>query len=97
MISGIGSGIGSAQALRALQAFKADENIIQKNNLQVEENKEEFDLSFNNSNDILRNDISQMQADDIKQVAKTVETDLSNADINYGMTYGRSVIVDYSA
>lgn len=97
MIGGIGSGIGSSQALRALNAFKADEQIIQKNNPKIDEQKEEFDLNFDKNQDVLRPDVSQFKADDIKQYAQAIDMDLTNSDINYGMTYGRSVIVDYSA
>jgi hypothetical protein len=45
------------------------------------------------------NDISILKDQDlneIKQFAKTVgENNLSNDDIQYGLTYGRSVIADY--
>ncbi|MEI8128440.1 MAG: hypothetical protein WCG95_02380, partial [bacterium] len=45
-----------------------------------------------NDNNILKN----QNIDEIKQVAQNVgESNLSNEDIQYGITYGRSVIADY--
>ena len=78
--------INPVQMLSALSAFKASE--------QVQENRipETSDGIEINDNNILKN----QDTNEIRQFAKIAgEENLSNEDIQYGLTYGRSVIADY--
>lgn len=80
------SNINPIQMLNAVSAFKASE--------QVQENKvpETSDGIEINDTNILKN----QNTDEIRQFAKIAgEENLSNEDIQYGLTYGRSVIADY--
>lgn len=43
--------------------------------------------------DIFKN----IDVDDIKKSAQSIGEDISEEDIKYGLTYGRSVLADYSA
>lgn len=88
MLNAIGSSnINPVQMFNAVNAFKTSEKILDNNNIQ--------DVS----DGININDSSILEAqnlEEIKQVAKNVgEEELSNEDIQYGLTYGRSVIADY--
>ena len=87
MINAIGTpNVNSVQMLNALNAFKSSEKIQDKQTPDVSEGTE-----INDSSILENQDIS-----DIKQFAKIAgEENLSNEDIKYGLTYGRSVIADY--
>lgn len=87
MINAVGTqGINPLQMLNAVNAFKATEQ-IQKN--EMPEIPDGIDV---NDSSILNN----QDTSEIKQFAKIVgEENLSNDDIKYGLTYGRSVIADY--
>lgn len=74
------------QMLNALNAFKASES-PEKNNI-----SEPTDGIEINDQSILQN----QNLDEIKTFAKNAgEENLSNEDIQYGLTYGRSVIADF--
>jgi hypothetical protein len=82
--------VNKLQMFNALNAFKpkaadAEEQVLQ--NLSD-------GIDVKDSNDILKNqDISE-----IKNIAQSIGEDkISDDDIKYGLTYGRSVIADYSA
>lgn len=80
------SNINPIQMLNAVSAFKASE--------QVQDNKipEISDGIGINDSSILKN----QNTDEIRQFAKIAgEDNLTNEDIQYGLTYGRSVIADY--
>lgn len=80
------SNINPVQIFSAVNAFKASGS-IQDNN--VPETSDGIEI---NDNNILKN----QDTDEIRQFAKIVgEENLSNEDIQYGLTYGRSVIADY--
>ena len=73
----------------ALNAFKSTQ--IQPQDTAVQEVSDGLDI---NENNVLKN----QNLDEIKQFAKAAGgDDISNEDIKYGVTYGRSVIADYSA
>jgi len=86
MVNSIGtSNINPVQMFNAVNAFKSSGQ-IQDN--PVAELSDGIDVNDN----ILQN----QNIDEIKQFAKTAgEENLSNDDIQYGVTYGRSVIADY--
>ncbi|MEI8377022.1 MAG: hypothetical protein WCF95_00630 [bacterium] len=98
MISGItGGNFTGAQALRALDAFKMDENIVKGVQKQIEEAAPEQVAIQEDVNLSLRNDMSMQKASEIKQYGQMFDINISNSDINYALSYGRSVIVDYKA
>lgn len=63
----------------------------QKQDINLQQNEVETNII---DNSILRN----INIDEIKQYANSVgEVNLSEEDIKYGLRFGRSVLVDYSA
>jgi hypothetical protein len=98
MINAIaGANFTGTQALRAINAFKMDEKIVQGVQKQFEETTQEQSTIQENSNIALRNEISLQKAEEIKQYGQMFDINISNSDINYALTYGRSVIADYKA
>lgn len=90
MVNAVGNNnnINPVQMFTALNAFKASGQI--QDNSKIVEPSDGIEI---NDNDILKN----QDLDEIKQFAKTVgEDNLSTEDIQYGVTYGRSVIADYA-
>lgn len=87
MVNAIGSsGINPVQMFNAVNAFKATET---KADNKILEPSDGIDI---NDNSVLQ----EQNVDEIKQFAKNAgEENLTNDDIRYGMTYGRSVIADY--
>lgn len=87
MVNSINStNINPIQMFNAVSAFKASSPVEES---QIPETSDGTNI----------NDSSLLQAQDlseIKEFAKKVgEENLSNDDIQYGLTYGRSVIADY--
>jgi len=81
------SNINPIQMQNALSAFKATEQA--QNGNKIPETSDGIDI---NDNSVLKN----QDTDEIKQFAQIAgEDNLSNEDIQYGLTYGRSVIADY--
>lgn len=90
MVNPIGiSGVNPIQYLNAANAFKAShaeapEQIIPEFSDGIGINQEKL--------------ISDNDMEEIKQLAKSAgEENISDDDIKYGITYGRSVIADYVA
>lgn len=82
--------VNTVQMFNALNAFKPKEATSEEPLLQ--EVSEGLDVE--GSKDILKN----QNLDEIKNIAQSVgESEISDEDIQYGLTYGRSVIADYSA
>lgn len=88
MLNAVGtSNINPVQMFNAVNAFKSSEQVQEK---QIPEISDGIQI---NDNNVLKN----QNIDEIKQVAQNVgEANLSNEDIQYGITYGRSVIADYT-
>lgn len=89
MVNAIGGSgnINSVQMFSALNAFKANEQVSENKTV----NEPSDGLEVNDTN-LLKN----QNLDEIKQFAQMVgEENLSTEDIQYGLTYGRSVIADY--
>lgn len=81
------SNINPVQMFNAVNAFKSSGHIQEAN--KVTEPSDGIDL---NDSSILKN----QDTDEIKQFAKIAgEENLSDEDIQYGLTYGRSVIADF--
>lgn len=90
MVGSIGlSNINSVQMFSAVNAFKAAQAPAQEQTM-----PEISDGLGVNDNTILQN----QNLEEIKQFAKIAgENNISDDDIQYGITYGRSVIADYIA
>lgn len=88
MVNAISSqNINPVQMFNAVNAFKASDNLQNKDII-----PEVSDGIQINDNSILEN----QDTEEIRQFAKIAgEENLSNDDIQYGLTYGRSVIASY--
>ncbi len=96
MVNGIGTtnlNFSQINGMTALNAFRADEKTVQK----AKQPEKEPEINEILPNEKLRNEISFQKADEIKQFGQLFDINISNSDINYAFTYGRSVIVDYKA
>lgn len=91
MIGGISTGTtNSIQAFTAANAFKATQEMFNKKP-QVEDNTPSgVDLKDNN---ILLKEQNLAEIRDIARIAG--KNNLTDEEIKYGLTYGRSVIADY--
>lgn len=92
MLNGISSGAtNSVQAFTAINAFKNSQEALKKDNFKVEDNTPSgVDLKDNNGL------LKDQDVEDIRKYAKIAgEENLTNEDIKYGLTYGRSVIAEY--
>jgi len=88
MVNAISNNINPIQMLNALSAFKAADQV--QDTSKIPETSDGIDI---NDNNILKN----QNTDEIRQFAQIAgEDNLSNEDIQYGLTYGRSVIADYA-
>ena len=87
MINAIGNtNINPVQMFNAMNAFKISEKPIEA---KIPETSDGINI-----NDV--NILENQNLDEIKNLAKIIgEENLSNDDIQYGLTYGRSVIADY--
>ncbi len=80
--------INPIQMMSAMNAFKATEQV--QENSRIPETSDGIDI---NDSSILKN----QDTEEIRQFAQIAgEDNLTNEDIQYGLTYGRSVIADYS-
>lgn len=103
MVDGISlNGISSLQLLRASNAFKASK--IKNNNeedidqqLDVPQQAEEVSLKSDFVTESKFNNFNPDSMSEIKNLAQKMDEDLTEDDIKYGMMYGRSVLVDYTA
>jgi len=92
MISAIG-GNNSLQMVNALNAFKADSTVNKDTNSFANiDTSNGINLADNN------NLLGKIDVNELRNCAQKVgEMDLTDDDIKYGLTYGRSVIADYLA
>lgn len=90
MLNGISTGASnSIQAYAAANAFKSAQNSL---NNQKFEDKTSSGVDLNDNNVILKG----QNIEEIKEIAKIAgEENLTDEDIKYGLTYGRSVIAEY--
>lgn len=87
MVNSINSNnINPIQMFNAVSAFKSSSPIDEQKIPETSDG-----TNINDSSILQDQDVAE-----IKEFAKTVgENNLSNDDIQYGLTYGRSVIADY--
>jgi len=95
MISSINSNISSLQLLRAQNAFAQARKAPEIKELSpVEEFKEDTSLpKAGTTLETLQNKI----VDEIRDDLTNINQDITDEDIKYGLTFGRSVFVDCSA
>lgn len=80
------SNINPIQMFNAVNAFKASSQV---------QNEQSF-IEPSSGIEINDNILEKQNIDEIREFAKTAgEDNLSTEDIQYGVTYGRSVIADY--
>jgi len=94
MISSIG-GNSSLQMINALQAFKGTSNVSKP-----EQRPSIADIDVSSGINLKDNDnlLNKVDLLDVRNFAQKMgEMNLSDEDIKYGLTYGRSVIADYIA
>ncbi len=91
MVNGISLGATNPiKMMQATNAFKTAQESIKKEILPEENTASGINLTDNNF--LLKN----QNLEEIRDFAKVVgEDNLTNEDIKYGLTYGRSVIADY--
>ena len=93
MLNGISSGASNqVHAFTATNAFREAQQALEQGQKQQQDNTPSgVDLK---DNDVI---LRHQNINEIKDIAKSVgETNLSDEDIKYGLTYGRSVIADFS-
>ena len=86
--------IADSQALNRIfynYTLKASQN-IQNTNQTTNTNTKEDDIKL-----IENNVFKGVDIDDIKKSAQSIGEEITEEDIKYGLTYGRSVLADYSA
>lgn len=92
MLSAI-NGNSSLQMINALNAFGGNKRVESKNS-EYKDIDTSNGVNLNDNNNLL----DKVNLDEIKNFAqKAGELNLTNEDIKYGLTYGRSVIADYVA
>ena len=96
MISGINSNISSLQMLRAQNAFAQAKKAPEKQEVvpQVEEEKEIIS-SIKSSTPLER--LQDKIIDEIRGDLTSINDEITDEDIRYGLTFGRSVLIDCSA
>jgi len=92
MLTGISTGASnSIQAFTAANAFKTAQDALKNEKTRVEDNTPSgVDLKDNN---FLLKDQNIAEIKDFAKIAG--EENLTDEDIKYGLTYGRSVIAEY--
>ena len=93
MLNGISSGASNqVHAFTAANAFRVAQQALEQGQKQQQDNTPSgVDLK---DNDVI---LRHQNINEIKKIEKSVgETNLSDEDIKYGLTYGRSVIADFS-
>lgn len=92
MLTGISAGASNQiQAFTAANAFKASQDALKNEKRRVEDNTPSG-VNLTDNNTLLKD----CDVDEIREFAKIAgENNLTDEDIKYGLTYGRSVIADY--
>ena len=96
MISSINSNISSLQLLRAQNAFVQARKTPEKQEVCSVENDKNEELSSIKPGTTLEKLQSQI-VEEIREDLTTINNDITDEDIRYGLTFGRSVLVDCSA
>lgn len=96
MISSINSNISSLQLLRAQSAFNQAKHSPKEQELPVEQEQIIEEISAINPSSTV--EIMQEKViNEIRNDLMSINNDITDEDIRYGLTFGRSVLIDYSA
>jgi len=98
MISEVNSNISSLQLLRATNAFNQAKVSPKKEEIPqlpitTEEKEEVSSINPVTTAEKMQNKIIDAIRDDLT----SINEDITDEDIRYGLTFGRSVLIDYSA
>lgn len=89
MISSIGQN-NNVQTFSAVNAFKSN------NTINRQTNESENNIKSESRTIAPKNILDRIDVNELRECAKTVgEYDISDEDIKYGLTYGRSVIAEF--
>ncbi len=90
--SNVNQVVDSQAINRLLYGFaqKADQKMVNSQNTPVDTKEEDTKLADTSV-------MSKVDVDDIKSMAQSIGEEITNDDIKYGLTYGRSVIAEYIA
>lgn len=93
MLNGISTGTSNPiQTFSALNAFKSNQASFEKTQNQKIQEETPSGVDLNDNNYIF----SKQNIEEIRNIAKNAGDDnLTDEDIKYGLTYGRSVIANY--
>ncbi len=93
MLNGISTGSSNTiQSFSAINAFKSNQASFEKTKTQKVQEETPSGVDLNDNNQIF----SRQNVEEIRNIAKSAGDDnLTDEDIKYGLTYGRSVIADY--
>lgn len=104
MVSGIeNTNISSLQYLKATQAFKAagrKNNEVQEPQIQDIEDRVSISSANINTTGKVQDKFSLLKPEkmnELKNIANSIQSEISDDDIKYGLMYGRSILVNYSA
>ena len=96
MVNSISSNISSLQLLRAQNAFnQAKKSQGEKQEVQKAQEPQEEISSIKSSTPLEK--LQDKIIDEIRGDLTTINEDITDEDIRYGLTFGRSVLVDCSA
>lgn len=96
MISSINSNISSLQLLRAQNAFNQAKHSPKEQELPVETEQLIEEVSVISPSSTVEK-MQEKVINDIKSDLLSINNDITDEDIRYGLTFGRSVLIDYSA
>ena len=103
MVDGISlNSVNSMQLLSASNAFKASKSKSSSEEsdnlgLDTQEYSQDLGLKSDFVTESKFNNFNSKSMDEIKNLAQKMDEDLSEDDIKYGIMYGRSVLVNYTA
>lgn len=96
MINEINSNINSIQLLRAQNAFKQAQKVsTEKNSEKIKDTQQEEISSIKSSTTLEK--LQDKIIEELRGDLSNINEDITDEDIRYGLTFGRSVLIDCSA
>ncbi len=96
MINEINSNINSIQLLRAQNAFKQAQKVSnEKNSEKIKDTQQEEISSIKSSTTLEK--LQDKIIEELRGDLSNINEDITDEDIRYGLTFGRSVLIDCSA
>lgn len=94
MLSAIGGNTNSLQMIGALNAFKANKAVTESAKPVMNDIQTSGGVNLSDNDSLL----NKINLSEVRNFAQQIgETNLTDEDIKYGLTYGRSVIANYIA